>query len=150
MDYIRESEKYLENYKRLKKAIENLDFEISKLNMSRTSGSITQHFEPTGIRSSRNDADAEIQLLKWSQFNAMKNETQDEINNIDYNLKYLSLEPGCEFYGKLLRMWYIDKEDIAFIAQEVGYSKSQLYTHKLTSLKKLSVLLFGKRALAAI
>ena len=150
MDYIREAENYLKNYKRLEKSVENLNFELSKLNMSRTSGNLTQRFEPTGVRNSRNDPDAEVQLLKWTQLKAMITETQEEINNIDYNLKFLSLEVGCEFYGKLLKMWYIDKDDISFIAQEVGYSKSKLYTHRQNALKKLSVQLFGKRALVGI
>jgi hypothetical protein len=150
VDYIREAEKYLSNYKRLEKAIENLSFELSKTNMMRTSNNITQQFEPTGIKSSRNDMDAEMQLLQWTQLKAMQTETQEELNNIDYNLKYISLDSGCEFYGKLLRMWYIDKTDIMAISQEVGYSKRQLYEHKAKAIKALSIQLFGKRALVAI
>lgn len=150
MDYIREAEKYLSNYKRLEKAIENLSFELSKTNMMRTSNNITQQFEPTGIRSSRNDMDAEMQLLQWTQLKAMQTETQEELNNIDYNLKYISLDAGCEFYGKLLRMWYIDKADVLTISQEIGYSKPQVYRKKYEAIKALSIQLFGKRALAAI
>jgi len=130
MDYIREAEKYLENYKRLEKSIENLEFELGKINMSRTSNNLTQKFDVSGVRGSRNDADAEMQLLKWTQLKAMQTETQEELNNIDYNLKYVSLENGCEFYGKLLKMWYIDKADISEISYEIKYNKSKLYTHR--------------------
>jgi hypothetical protein len=150
MDYIREAEKYLENYKRLMRSIENLDFEIGKLNISRISNSVTQHFEPTGIYGSRNDADAEVQLLKWAQLNAMKKETQEELNNIDYNLKFISLDPGCQFYGKILRLWYIEKTDVTVIADEIGYHRTKIYGIKRDAIKKLAVQLFGKRALVAI
>ncbi len=150
MDYIKESEKYLENYTRLERSIENLEFQIEKLNMSRTSDNLTQHFDVTGIRGSRKDLDAENQLMRWTQLRAMITETHEEINNIDKNLELISLDKGCEYYGKLLRMWYIDKADTTLIAEEMGYHRTKIYGIKKDALKKLSVQLFGKRALAAI
>ncbi|HYF75473.1 MAG TPA: hypothetical protein VD757_02695 [Candidatus Nitrosocosmicus sp.] len=150
MDFIKETEKYLENYRRLEKSLENIAFRISKLNMGRTTNNLTQSFEVTGIHGSKNEMDPEIQLLEWTQLKAMQTETQEELNNIDYNLKFISLEKNCEHYGKLLRMWYIEKQDITVIADEIGYHRTKIYGIKRDALKKLSVQLFGKRALAAI
>lgn len=82
----------------------------------------------------------------------IKSETEQEMKDIDEALEDISKDAGCEFYGSVLRKWYIDgikpKEEIA---RQLNYSsKTSIYDIRHDAIRKLAVALYGKRALDAI
>lgn len=144
MDYIREAIEYLKTYKDLQYAVINLKEEVQKLDAELQGGAMVYSDMPGG-GSAAVQADDKM-LNKIYRIEMAKKEYSDSnktIRRIDRILEELNLGDGKERHGDILRQWFIERRDRQEIANEMGYSMSQLYRIKDKALRRLGVQLFG-------
>jgi hypothetical protein len=156
LNYIEEAEKYLRNYRHLRGSVETMRRERERLigkagprgeeNMAIALDAVG------GGRGSAGEYDDAINLI-WRIRELTENiqKTEERLKEIDRILEEISEGDGCEFYGRVLRAWYIDgiaKEDIA---AEIGYeSRTSIYTIRNRAIRKFAVRVLGIRALEAM
>lgn len=144
MNYIREAENYLYHYRDLYKSIENMDREISRLIRNSGPQDITGiSYDGVGQGQVSQD-DAFNTLFKIQKLTESRKETKEKLEKIDTLLDDLSEDEGCEFFGEVLRKWYIEKIPKEEIATDIGYSSRQsIYTLRGKAIRKFSIRLFG-------
>ncbi|MBW2003035.1 MAG: hypothetical protein JRI72_00260 [Deltaproteobacteria bacterium] len=148
MDYKKEAEMYLKNYNLLKKAVENLDYEINAIVAASAPNEIKPaSISETGIKGSRIEDDTLNKLYRLTELKRKKAKTEDKIRHIDYNLKIISLDEGCENYGELLIRFYLRKDKIVDISEDMHISVPRVYQVRDMALQKFAVALFGLDAL---
>ena len=156
MNYIEEAEKYLRNYRHLRGSVDTMRRERERLigkagprgeeNMAIALDAVGGGWGSAG------EYDDAINLI-WRIRELTENiqKTEERLKEIDRILEEISEGDGCEFYGRVLRAWYIDgiaKEDIA---AEIGYeSRTSIYTIRNRAIRKFAVRVLGIRALEAI
>lgn len=150
MDYIREAEKRLWHYKDLKRSLEWQEREIGKLKWegypSGASG-ISYDGMPKGM----NKDEAVNIAFKIKMYMDMVESTESELNEIDKVLEGISQDKGCELYGQVLKMWYIEGVPKDEIADRLHYSsRTSIYEIKNEAIRKFAVVLFGLDALIAL
>lgn len=156
MNYIEEAEKYLRNYRHLRGSVETMRRERERLIGKagpRGEENMAIALDAVGVgRGSAGEYDDAINLI-WRIRELTENiqKTEERLKEIDRILEEISEGDGCEFYGRVLRAWYIDgiaKEDIA---AEIGYeSRTSIYTIRNRAIRKFAVRVLGIRALEAI
>lgn len=151
MDYIKEAEKRLLHYRDLEKSLQQLKRDISeRILKSGPSELSAVSLDFTGVSSGKVDDTCnmiyEINQLKECYFT-----TKKEVGKIEMLLADISKDHGCEQYGKLLKLWYVDKVGKEKIKDEMGYSSIQsVYDMKNKSIRKFAIRLFGINALKVI
>ncbi len=152
MNYIKEAEQYLKYYADLHKSIENMDKEIARLiYRSVPKGSTSSVLDLTGIRGNNNQDDAYNTLFKIQNLIKSKANTEEELEKIDKILEDISQEKDCEYYGQVLRKWYIERIPKEDIAREIGYSsKRSVYSLRSKAIRKFAIRLFGLEALKIV
>jgi hypothetical protein len=148
LDYIKEAEKRLLHYRDLEKSLKQLKRDISeRILKSGPSELSAVSLDFTGISSGKVDDTCnmiyEINQLKECYFT-----TEKEVSKMDRLLADISKDPGCEQYGTLLKLWYVDKVGKEKIKDEMGYSSLQsVYDMKNKAIRKFAIRLFGINAL---
>ncbi|MBU5439481.1 hypothetical protein KQI42_15810 [Tissierella sp. MSJ-40] len=152
MNYIKEAENYLKHYGDMYESIENMDKEISRLIRESGPQDITAiQYDITGIPGGCKQDEAINVLFKIQILTENRHNTKKELEKIDKILDEISEEEGCEFYGQVLRKWYIERVPKEDIAESIGYSSRQsIYTLKGKAIRKFSIRLFGLEALKMI
>ena len=160
MNYIEEAEKYLRNYRHLRGSVETMRRERERLigkagpagekNMAVALDAVRGGGR--GGKGSAGKYDDAINLI-WRIQGLTESiaETEEKLKEIDVLLEEISEGDGCEFYGRVLRAWYIDGIAKEEIAEEIGYeSRTSIYTIRNRAIRKFAVRVLGIRALEAI
>ena len=151
MDYIKEAEKRLLHYRDLEKSLQQLKRDISDLIIKSGPSKLTAvSLDFTGISSGKVDETCniiyEINHLKKCYF-----DTKKEVDKLKTILDDIGQDSGCEQYGRLLRLWYIDKIGKEKVKDEMGYASIQsVYDMKNKAIRKFAVRLFGINVLKVI
>lgn len=152
MNYIKEAENVLEHYTDLEYSMKNIEKRIIKLKYSGAPKELKasvlddicikvtpKHDETINIL-------CELKILVDERCDVIK-----QLDEIDKFLQELSEDEGCELYGKVLRMWYIDKFSKEKIAGELFYEcKQSVYNIRNKAIRKFTVRWFGITGLKAI
>lgn len=153
MNYILEAEKYLWHYRDLKYSLEQLDREISKLKWS-GAPEMPSAQELDGMPHGQAYQDDMMNIaFKLHMCMESREKTLQELSEIDQILADISAEKGCEVYGKVLRMWYIEKKSKEEIAETLNYSQNSrqsIYDIRGKAIRKFAIRKFGLEALKAI
>lgn len=144
MNYIREAIEELEEYNHLKCSLANLIEEIRDIKSTMPDvKAIVIDGMPHGNGPSSPD-DAIVNKLYTIQKKQKEyTHTKRRIERIDRILDNISKDKGCEKYGKLLKLWYIEKWDKSDIATEVGCTERHLYRVKGAAIRKFAIELNG-------
>lgn len=145
MNYIREAENYLYHYADMKKSLDRLEKQISELVAKAGPQDIkAMVFEETGIHQHSQHDDAINILYKLQTLIENRKRTEEKLKEIDELLDAISQDEGSEFYGTVLRKWYIEQVPKENIADEIGYSsRTSIYTIRARAIRKLAIQLFG-------
>lgn len=144
MNYIREAVEELEEYNRLRCSLANLAEEIRDIRSTMPDAkAVVIDDMPHGSGPSSPD-DAIVNKLYVIQKKQKEYaNTKRRIERIDRILENISKEKGCEKYGKLLKLWYIEKWNKEDIATETGYTERHLYRIKGQAIRKFAIELNG-------
>ncbi|PAB61333.1 DUF1492 domain-containing protein [Anaeromicrobium sediminis] len=148
MNYIREAELYLKHYGDLKYSLNHINREITKLKWSGAPSdakAIVIDDMPQGNKVPEDIMDIAYKLKCYIE---MKKETEEKLEEVDATLDEMN-EDG-EQLGDVLRMWYIDRASKEEIAEELSYSRSNVYYQKDKAIKKFAIRIFGIRGLTAV
>ncbi|NTW04546.1 MAG: hypothetical protein HGA27_00325 [Peptococcaceae bacterium] len=105
--------------------------------------------DETGIRAGRHDETLNV-LCELQMLIENKKKTEEgfaEINNI---LLDISQDDNCEHYGKVLRMWYIERLSKEVIAEELFCGIRTVYYLRDAAIRKFAIRLFGIDALKVV
>ena len=159
MNYIEEAEKYLRNYRHLRGSVDTMRRERERLiGKARPRGEENMAIALDAVGGGRGgkggggEYDEAINLI-WRIQGLTESiaETEEKLKEIDVLLEEISEGDGCEFYGMVLRAWYIDSVAKEDIAAEIGYeSRTSIYTIRNRAIRKFAVRVLGIRALEAI
>lgn len=152
MNYIKEAENYLHYYRELQKSIKTMKRELSRLFEQQEPKTVkATQYDITGIPGMMQQDEAYNVLFKIQKITDSIRTTEKAIKEIDIILDDISIDEGCELYGLVLRMWYINKIPKEEIAEEVSYSSRQsVYDIRNKAIRKFAVRLFGLEALKMI
>ncbi len=148
MDYIREAENILWYYNNIYNSLQNIEKQITRLKYQNAPREIsaTNYDQPRvsgGGRDSTENIMYQIQVLT-----NCRDESLLKLDEADKALQEISQEPGCENYGVLLRLFYIEKLPKDVIAARVGYSqRKDVYRLRDRAIRKFAVNYFGIRAI---
>lgn len=150
MNYIREAENILRYYRDLQASIGNMDREIKKLTWrTAPKDANAVSYDEAGVSSRRVD-NTYNDLIALQTLVQNKRQTEEELEKIHTILEELEVDPDCQNFGKVLRMWYIEKIKIADMAHRLNYSQSTLYEVRNRAIRKFAVRMFGFDALKVI
>lgn len=148
MNYIKEAEDILNNYKKLKDSISNLERrkkviidkckpnEIGSIDYSRT------------ITKQGYTEDTLNQMCEITQINFQIKETEAEIHVIKNILKQIKKEN--KILAKFLILRYIEKEDLKTISKNLGYSEESnhtIYDIRNKAIREFTIRYFGVEAM---
>ena len=152
MNYIKEAENVLWYYNDLYRSVENMNREIAKLvGHQGPSGLNAISLEPTGVHGGGSADDNTYNLLfKLKTLSGSRENTLTELGKVDVILDEISLEAGCELYGRVLKEWYVLKTPKDEIGNRIGYGQRNVYYIKDRAIKKFAVRHFGLEAMKAI
>lgn len=151
LNYIREAEQRLRYYSDLYKSIQNIDKQLARL-ISKSGPQMIKaiQVDERGVKAGQHD-DTLNTLLELQKLTETKNNTLKALEEINEILDDISKEPGCQYYGLVLRKFYVEREQVQDIADEIGYSSRQtVYDIKNKAIRKFAVRLFGLDALEII
>lgn len=148
MDYIREVEKYLRDYRDLKRSVVNMSREIARLQY-RTAppedvGAAKP--DPTGVRAD-DVSNTYNDLFKLQMLVSALAETKDALQKIDEILEEMGSE---SLYGRdqrILELWYVERKKKEDVCEELRFSVSQLYDIKGKAIRKFAINFWGLPAL---
>ena len=144
MNYIREAVEELEEYNRLKCSLANLAEEIRDIRstMPDVKAVVIDDMPHGSVPSSPDDAIVnKLYVIQKKQKEYVH--TKRRVERIDKILENISREKGCEKYGKLLRLWYIEKWDKEDIATELICTERNIYYLKGKAIRKFAIELNG-------
>lgn len=151
MDCIREAENRLWYYRDLLRSVDYAREQIGTLmSIGAPRDTSAVQLDPVGIRASKPHDTLNImyQLQRWTE---IRDKTLAEIEKIDLVLDDISKEPGCERFGDILKMWYVEKMNKDDIANDLGYNQRRsVYELRNRAIKKFAIRIFGLEALQAI
>lgn len=163
MDYIREAENKLKEYRLLEKSLDNLAAEINRLKRLGAPKDISAiNYSNLGVRGGNKETDPVNIACAIADCKEMRILTQREIQRINTNLNFISRELGKEDYGELLRLWYMGlrekdpetgvieykKMTVEEICKQLKYSSESrryFYDRKKDALRKFAKAYFGVR-----
>ena len=144
MNYIHEAVEELEEYNRLKCSLANLAEEIRDIKSTMPDvKAVVIDDMPHGSGPNMQD---DIIVNKLFILQKKKQEyiyTKRRIRRIDRILDNISKDKGCEKYGKLLKLWYIEKWDKEDIATELICTERNIYYLKGKAIRKFAIELNG-------
>lgn len=124
MDYIREAENKLKEYKLLERSLDNMAAEISRLKwMGAPRDTGAMKLDTLGIHGGMKENDALSIACAIAYCKETRVMSQREIQRINTNLNHISRELGREDYGDLLRLWYIGLREKDPETDIIGYRK---------------------------
>lgn len=143
MNYIKEAEQYLKYYHQLKRSVDHTDHMITKMKWKSRPHEIRAiSNDITGI-AAKKPSDTLDQLYELSKWQECKADNLKEIAHIECILDEISKGEGCERYGDLLKMWYVERMDKIDIASELNCSERNAYRLKESAVEKFAIGLFG-------
>lgn len=144
MDYIKEAIDELREYNRLKDSLVNIAEEIQdvKCEMENVKA-VTISDMPHGSGPTCPDDNLINKMYTVHKKQEEYKHTKHRIDRIDRILSSISQEKGCEQYGKVLKLWFIDKWEKADIATETGYTERHLYRIENWAIRKFAIELNG-------
>lgn len=163
MDYIREAESKLKEYKLLERSLDNMAAEINRLKwMGKPRDVGAMNLSTLGIHGGTKENDALSIACAIAYCKETRVMSQREIQRINVNLNYISRELGKEDYGELLRLWYIGKrerdpetqimdyrkasvEEICELLKYSSESRRYFYDRKKDALRKFAKAYWGAR-----
>jgi hypothetical protein len=144
MDYIKEAIEHLRSYNDLQFALQNLSKEITELKATMPD---VKAIEITGMPPNEGSSAADDNLInKLYRLQVAEKEyktTIKAVRKVDQVLEDISKTDGCDKYGKLLRLWFVEHWGKDDIANELTYSERQLYRIKDIALRKFAIQYFG-------
>lgn len=151
MNYIEEAENYLRHYYDLHRSLQNMRRERGKLiGRSAPKGySEKDYTQPRPSNMSGQD-DAYDVLFKIKTLTDNIQKTEGYLEEVNIILDEISVEPGCELFGDILRKWYIEKLPREEIAQESQYCERNIYKIKDKAIRKFAVNIFGLDAVSIV
>lgn len=152
MNFIHEAENRLRYYRELHRSLEYMDKRISQLiSQSKPKELSAISYDDDRVSGGKKQAEAIDVLGEIQTLVRAKQETEEVLKKIDDTLEEISLQPNCELYGLVLKLWYIEGRTKEDIGKEIGYSSiDKIYKIRNRALKRFAVLLFGIRGLEAI
>jgi len=150
MNYIREAENVLWYYRDLKRSIDNLDRQISRL-VAKNGPSVLSAVaaDETGIRAGKHD-DAMNTMLTLQKLTESRQKTEQELKKIDCILAKIEQDPQCQNFGLVLKLWYIDRVPKEDIGEKLGYARRSVYDIRFKAIRKFAVMYLGFNALEAL
>lgn len=154
MNYLKESEKILENYRKLYTALANLKERQEKLVRSGMPGEVKAiDYSKPAIQHQAYSKDTINQLCEVATVSNEIKETKKEMKLVSKILKQIKKED--EILYKFLAIKFIKKPKISMkkIAEELGYSPDSndtIYKIKERALTEFSILYFGVNATRGI
>jgi hypothetical protein len=151
VDYIREAENILWYYNNIYNSLQNIEKQITRLKYQSAPREIsaTNYDQPRvsgGGRDSTENIMYQIQVLT-----NCRDESLLKLDEVDEQLQQISTERGCEKYGQVLRLWYIEKLPKEDIALAVGYAhKEEVYKLRYRAIRKFAANLYGVAAVEAM
>jgi DNA-directed RNA polymerase specialized sigma subunit len=144
MNYIREAIEQLEEYNRLRCSLANLKEEIQDIKSTMPDAkAIVIDDMPHGSGPSSPDFEIVNKLYMIQKKTEEYKHTDRAIRRINRILESISNEKGCEQYGKLLKLWFIDKWDKIDIATELECTERHVYRLKGQAIRKFAIELNG-------
>jgi hypothetical protein len=143
-DYIREAENVLWYYNNIYNSLANLDKQIARLKWEGVPRELcATDYGKDRVSGGGRDSTENI-LFKVSVLMDCRRESLLKLDEIDEQLQQISVERGCEQYGKVLRLWYVEKMAKEDIAPLVGYAhREQVYKLRNRAIRKFAANLFG-------
>jgi hypothetical protein len=149
LDYIKEAEKYLYNYRELRGSLNSMRSEIARLvarGGPRELTALSVDSVGAGGGSGAYDETANM-LFRIGTLKQNIAETKEKLREIDIILDEISQGEGQELYGKILRAWYVEKMPKEFIAEEMGCGIQWVYELRGRAIRKFAVRVLGIGAL---
>lgn len=149
MNYIKEAEDILKNYKKLKSSINNLE-RRKQLVLDRGKpnelGAI-DYSKPAISKQGYTD-DTLNQICEITQINSQIKDTEAEIKIITKILK--QIKKDNEVLSKFLILRYIERKDLKTISKALGYSEESnhtIYDIKNKAIREFAIRYFGGQAI---
>ena len=150
MNYIKEAENRLTYYRDLQRSIDEMTRRIARLVAKAGPEQLkAAALDDVGLRSGRHDTTMNV-ILEIQKLQESLQETQKGFIEIDAILDEISQGAGCENYGNLLRMWYIQRVSKEVIAEHLSCSIRKVYYDKDAAIRKFAVRIFGMAALKIV
>lgn len=150
MNYIKEAENRLTYYHDLQKSIDEMTRQIARLVAKASPKQLkAAALDDTGVRSGRHDTTMNI-IFEIQRLQESLRDTKKGFIEIDAILDEISQGEGCENYGNLLRMWYIQRISKEVIAEQFNCSIRKVYYDKDAAIRKFAVRIFGMAALKIV
>lgn len=151
MNYIKEAEDILKNYRKLKDSIENLENRKNHIlykSRPREPGAID--YSQPSIQKQNYSDDTINQICEITQINNQIKETEADMQVVEDILKQIKKEDNI--LEKFLVLKYIEKpkENLGRISKELGYSEDSnhtIYTIKNKALREFAIRYFGSKAI---
>lgn len=149
MNYIREAEDVLNNYRKLKSSIDNLERRkqiILNKGKPRELGAI-DYSKPVVSNKGYTD-DTLNQICEITQINSQIKDTEAEINVITKILREIRKEN--EILAKFLILRHIERKDLRTISKDLGYSEESnhtIYDIKNKAIREFAIRYFGSQAM---
>lgn len=152
MNFIKEAENVLEHHRDLEYSLKLIERRIVKLKYSGAPKDLTASVMNDIFIKQYPKHDETINILcELKQLVDERLDVLKELEEVESVLEDISEGDGCEHYGKILKMWYIEKIPKEKIAEELFYSSRQtVYDIKNRALRKFTIRWFGVTALKAI
>lgn len=150
MNYIKEAENRLTYYRELQRSVDEMTRRIARLVAKAGPEQLRAAvLDDVGVSSGRHDTTLNI-ILEIQKLQESLLETKKGLFEIDAILDEISHGEGCENYGKLLRMWYMQRASKEIIAEQLCCSIRKVYYDKDAAIRKFAVRIFGMAALKIV
>lgn len=138
-------------YNNIYNSLTNLDKQIAILIRQQGPKPLTAvSMDLTGVRGGRVD-NTEATMYRLQVLEHCRAESLLALDKADGMLQEISKERGCELYGMVLRLWYIEKLPKEEIADRVGYAtRVSVYQIKQRAIRKFAANMFGVNAVKAM
>lgn len=155
MDYVKVAESYLWEYQLLNKSINAMQRELEKL-LERSGPQGDKNMAVSlnrvgGGKSSSQMDDTVNQIYRVQELRESIDDTLDRVSDIDAALGDISAGEGCERYGELLWIWYVERLPKDEIAEQMGFqTRKSVYDLRDKAIRRFAVRVLGIKALDAI
>jgi DNA-directed RNA polymerase specialized sigma subunit len=144
MDYIREAIEYLKSYRDLEIAKMNLEGKVCLIN-TEINGQAISYKHTTGGSGAETDDILINKIFARDQAAIQLKETKRSLEHVDKVIQ--AFEQEHEQYGKLLRLWLIEKKSLRYTAEQLDITERHIHRIKNQALRQFSIQLFGIKAM---
>lgn len=148
VNHIQKAEELLWHYEYFLNSIGNLRRRKAHLiAYTAPQGYPSQDFKEDRIKGGGKQYDAYNHLQGIIEVTQEIDRNMENLRMIDSSLKAISQPSGCELYGKVLRLWYIERKDKEEIAAECKKTVRHVYRIKGEAIQKFAINIYGISAI---